>query len=888
MMQEFPLPAPGVVKTTCPYCGVGCGVLAIPTDDGEWRVAGDPDHPANFGKLCSKGSALAETLSTEDRLQHPMIANWRVSWDAALDAVASGFDDVIRRHGPDSVAFYLSGQLLTEDYYVANKLMKGFIGSAHVDTNSRLCMASTVAGHKRAFGSDTVPGCYEDLDQTDLIVLVGSNAAWCHPVLYQRMVENRRKRGARIVNIDPRVTATSDQSDMQLSIAPDGDTALFDGLLVYLADTGKLDTGFIDRHTEGFDVALEAARRGAGSFGAIVRRTGLPPEQIEAFYRLFADTERVVTCFSQGVNQSAAGTDKVNAILNCHLATGRIGRPGMGPFSLTGQPNAMGGREVGGLANQLAAHMGFDPASRDTVGRFWNAPNVAAAEGLKAVEMFEAIEKGRIKALWVMATNPVVSLPRADRVRDAMSRLDLLVVSENMAVTDTARLAHIRLPASAWGEKDGTVTNSERRISRQRRFLPPVADARPDWWIISQIGRRMGFEAGFDFQSPADIFREHAALSAFENGGARDFDIGGLARLSNAEYEGLAPVQWPLRGYQGTERLFARGGFFHADGKARFVPAAARTQEGVDARYPLVLNTGRVRDQWHTMTRTGKSARLAPGALEPYLDIHPADMSQHGLTDGGVARVRSPDGGAVLRVRANEGILPGNVFAPIHWTDLNASAGRVGSVVHAVTDRWSGQPASKTTRIRVEPMRTRAEGFLLSRNDLDLAGFAAYWSRFKVDGGWGFLIAHDRPVAWTSWFPSLARQAEGDAIEYTDQAAGIHRGAVVADRLELAAFLTESRHDASWSAIAPLLAAESLSPADRLTLLSGRTAEALPDKGPIVCACMSVGKLQIEAAIRGGCASVEALGGELGAGTNCGSCVPELRAMLKTRTPAPA
>jgi assimilatory nitrate reductase catalytic subunit len=887
-MQEFPLPSPGPVKTTCPYCGVGCGVLAIPGADGEWQVAGDPDHLANRGRLCSKGSALAETLSAEDRLLHPMIANWRVSWDAALDAVASGFNDVIKRHGPDSVAFYLSGQLLTEDYYVANKLMKGFIGSSHVDTNSRLCMASTVAGHKRAFGSDTVPGCYEDLDEADLIVLVGSNAAWCHPILYQRMAANRRERGARIVNIDPRVTATSDQSDLQLSIAPDGDTALFEGLLVYLTETGRLDHDFIARHTEGFDAALDSARRDAGSFDGVGRRTGLPREQIREFYRLFADTERVVTCFSQGVNQSGAGTDKVNAILNCHLATGRIGRMGMGPFSLTGQPNAMGGREVGGLANQLAAHMGFDQASRDTVGRFWNAPNLAAGEGLKAVEMFEAIDKGRIKALWVMATNPVVSLPRADRVRDALGRLDLLVVSENMAVTDTSRLAHIRLPALAWGEKDGTVTNSERRISRQRRFLPPMGDARPDWWIINQVGRRMGFKEAFDFQNAADIFREHAALSAFENGGARDFDIGGLSGLSDTAYEGLDPVQWPVRGDGGTARLFADGGFFHPGGKARFVAATTPVNAATDPAYPLTLNTGRVRDQWHTMTRTGKSARLAQNALEPCLDLHPLDMDLYGLTDGGVAKVRSPDGGAVLRVRANEGVKPGSAFAPIHWTGVNSSAGRIGSVVHAVTDKWSGQPASKNTRVRIEPLRTCAQGFILSRKVLDLAGYATYWARFRVDGGWGYVIAHDRPVAWASWFPSLAQQAEGDAIEYTDRAGGFHRGAVVGERLELAAFLTESRHNASWSAIAPLLAAETLSMADRLTLLSGRTAEAQPDKGPIVCACLGVGKLQIDAAIRGGCGSVEALGAELKAGTNCGSCVPELKAMLKALAPATA
>src|ERR1700716_41281 len=472
----------------------------------------------------------------------------RVAWTDALDHVAHRLKHIVARDGPGAVAFYLSGQLLTEDYYVANKLMKGFIGSANVDTNSRLCMASSVAGHRRAFGADTVPGCYDDLDEADLLVLVGSNAAWCHPVLFQRMLANKQARGARMVVLAPRRTDTAGDADLFLGLKPGTDTALFAGLLVHLAEAGALDRDYIDRHTSGFDDSLARARNIAGSIGATALATGLAEADVADFFQLFKNAPRVVTLYSQGVNQSAQGTDKVNAIINCHLATGRIGKPGASPFSLTGQPNAMGGREVGGLANQLAAHMAFVPDDIDRVGRFWTAPGVARREGLKAVQMFDAVARGRIKALWVMATNPAVSLPRAGHVRDALKKLDLFVVSENVLSNDTVNAgAHVLLPAAAWGEKGGTVTNSERRISRQRPFLPAPGEAKPDWWIVTQVARRMGFGAAFPYGSPADVFPEHPRLSAFENNGTRDFDLGALAALSNADYDALEPVQWPMR-----------------------------------------------------------------------------------------------------------------------------------------------------------------------------------------------------------------------------------------------------------------------------------------------------------------------------------------------------
>ena len=481
------------------------------------------------------------------------------TWDAALDHVAEGFSNAIRQHGPDSVAFYVSGQLLTEDYYVVNKLAKGFVGTANIDTNSRLCMASSVAGHKRAFGSDTVPGCYEDLEQADLLVLVGSNAAWCHPVLHQRMMVAKAANPAcRIVVIDPRRTATCEGADLHLAVRSGSDAVLFNGLLAYLANTGATDSSFVRASTTGAEAAL------AQVAGQTVARTaqicGLAEGSVELFFDWFAKTERVVTLYSQGINQSSSGADKVNAIINCHLLTGRIGWPGMGPFSLTGQPNAMGGREVGGLANQLAAHMEIENRQhRDIVQRFWRSPVIADKAGLKAVDMFEAIADRRIKAVWIMSTNPLVSLPDADRARAALDACDLVVVSDCMRHTDTSRHADVLLPALTWGEKDGTVTNSERRISRQRPFLPAPGEARADWRIICDVAGRMGF-SGFDYPGVAGIFREHARLSGFENNGSRDFASLGPehARRSGLRQPGAGSVAGNA-GISDRQRATVRG-----------------------------------------------------------------------------------------------------------------------------------------------------------------------------------------------------------------------------------------------------------------------------------------------------------------------------------------
>ncbi|WP_159586381.1 nitrate reductase [Chelativorans xinjiangense] len=984
-------------RTTCPYCGVGCGVLAAPQPDGSVSIKGDPDHPANLGRLCSKGSALAETLGHEERLLYPEIGGRRAGWNAALDLVAQEFAAAIAGHGPDSVAFYVSGQLLTEDYYVANKLMKGFVGSANIDTNSRLCMASSVAGHRRAFGSDTVPGTYEDLELADLVVLTGSNLAWCHPVLYQRLAAAKEKRpGMKVVLIDPRRTMTADIADQHLAIAPDGDVALFAGLLRYIAEKGVVRGDYVEKHTTGFNQALTAA--GHLTIDEVAASTGLQPSEIEAFYRLFIERERTVTVYSQGVNQSASGTDKVNAILNCHLATGRIGRPGMGPFSVTGQPNAMGGREVGGLANMLAAHMDLENGShRDLVQRFWRAPRMAEKPGLKAVEMFEAVADGRIKALWIMATNPADSLPDADAVEAALKACPFLVVSDIAAETDTLRHAHVKLPSTGWGEKDGTVTNSERRISRQRAFLPSPGEARPDWWQVVEVARRMGFGQAFAYADTAEIFREHAALSALENDGTRDFDIGACARVDAAEYEDLQPFQWPapvattplcpaghlphkggdrlslrpspitdvaemagsaklpvspvegglshmdseslmvpppltppLKGEGGeavldlppsplrggiegggsgeagkddsyaiapplegempgraegvTSRFFANGNFYTPDRRARFIAVAPQARRVTDADYPMVLNTGRVRDHWHTMTRTARSARLSGHMAEPYAEIHPEDAARLGIGEAALVRVASRHGAVLVRALVSSRQRRGSVFVPMHWTDQFSAMGRVDALVPSVTDPHSGQPASKNVAVRIARFEAEYYGFAVSASPPATDGLD-YWALARSKGGWRLELADGKPLeapeALLRRLLSLAQHGV-EIIAYHDARQGSHRMAAFdGERLLGALYLSRTPVAASRGFAVVQLGEPHPDPRSRYRVIAGRAGADRPDPGAIVCSCFGVGANQIAAAARAGCTSVAAVGEALQAGTNCGSCRAEIRGIVE-------
>lgn len=912
--------AGAAVKTTCPYCGVGCGVIAQ-ADGAEFaKISGDETHPANFGRLCSKGSALGETLALNDRLLYPIISGVRASWDEALDLVAGKFQETIAQHGPESVAIYGSGQLLTEDYYVANKLMKGFIGSGNMDTNSRLCMASSVAGHKRAFGSDTVPGCYEDLELADLVVLVGSNLAWCHPVIFQRLAAAKEKRPElKVVVIDPRRTATSELADLHLSIAPGADVALFNGLLAHLEYEGLRDAAYVEDFTTGIDAAFACLGEGqSGRATQISEQTGLSQSEIEAFYDLFAAREKVVTVYSQGVNQSTRGTDKVNAIINCHLLTGRIGRPGMGPFSVTGQPNAMGGREVGGLSNQLAAHMDFgNEQHHDIVSRFWKSSNVAKKPGYKAVDLYKAVADGRVKALWIMATNPVDSLPEANAVRKAIESCPFVAVSDVVRNTDTTAVADVLLPAAGWGEKDGTVTNSERRISRQRAFLPLPGEAKPDWWIVSQVAQRLGFQDAFDYQAPHEIFKEHAQLSAFENNGARDFDLSGLCDLDEEGYADLEPVQWPVpknfdeasdservRELQSPspDRFFSDGNFFHSDRKARFVatPFVSSESKLSEAR-PLVLNTGRVRDQWHTMTRTAKTSRLMSHIGEPYVEIHPDDAQKYGVEGANLAAVESDYGSVVVRVLETDRQRHGSVFVPMHWTDQVASNARIDSVVAANTDAVSGQPESKFTPVSIKRFAACWYGFaVLASKPQDLQ--ADYWAMARAGEGWAAELAGLSPCEdWACYANDLfgTRQglAESDrkalstnVLSYHDKATGQNRFlAFEDDRLVGALFVSSQPVAVSRSWAASLLSQSFSEPAARLSLLAGRPGADQPDPGAIVCSCFSVGVKQITAALTSAdCNTVDDVGGCLGAGTNCGSCRSEIGRMINELNAAKA
>ncbi len=882
------------VRTTCPYCGVGCGVLATPGADGV-GIAGDTSHPANFGRLCSKGSALGETLSLEGRLLKPRLLGRDCDWHEALDFVAQGFARTIARHGPDSVAFYVSGQFLTEDYYVANKLMKGYLGSANIDTNSRLCMSSATAAHQRAFGEDVVPVSYADLEIADLIVLVGSNTAWCHPVVFQRIVKAKEQRPElKIVVIDPRRTPTCDIAELHLPLKAGTDVWLFNGLLAYLEQHGVADRAFIDAHTRGAARALTAAENTAGAVAAVARRCGVEPGLVAEFYALFAGTPRVVTLFSQGVNQSSSGTDKGSSIINCHLLTGRIGRPGAGPFSITGQPNAMGGREVGGMATMLAAHMAIERADhRRTVQAFWGSPRMADKAGLKAFDLFEAIHAGRVKAVWIAATNPVVSMPNADRVRTALQKCELVVVSDCLAQNDTLAHAHVALPAAAWGEKEGSVTNSERCISRQRIFLPAPGESKPDWWMFCEVAKRLGFGAAFAYESTHEIFVEHARLSAMDNDGARAFDIGGLASLSAAEYAALAPVRWPApagsRDGGGVPPLpmMSDGRFYHPDGRARFVATVPRGPHGaLDEEYPLVLNTGRIRDQWHTMSRSGKSPRLMAHLPEPFVDIHPQDALLSGVRVGELVRVVTRWGAMVARLRSSGEMPRRMIFVPMHWNSTLAADARVGALVNPVVDPVSGEPEFKHTPARVAAFVVAWQGFILSRRPVRVVD-ATWWSMARGVQFFRQEIAGRRvPGDWSAWARrQLGANADADWLEYSDHATGIYRAAhLIDDRLEACLFLSPRPDLPPRAWLSSLFTKASIDAADRTGLLTGVPSDASADVGAVVCSCFGVGRNTIEAAIaKFGLGTAREIGQKLRAGTNCGSCLPELKAMLKER-----
>ena len=872
------------ISSTCPYCGVGCGVAVSVNGDANIEenakkpvVLASKTHPANFGRLCSKGSALGETLlgaKQANRITHPVVDGNVATWDEATDSIAKKISDSIKKHGKESVAFYLSGQLLTEDYYVANKLIKGFIGTANVDTNSRLCMSSAVAGYKRAFGSDTVPCSYEDLEYADLIVLIGSNAAWTHPVLYQRMVAAKESNpNMRVILIDPRKTASDDLADLHLPLAPSSDSFLFQGLLKYLAENNEIDQDYIDQYTDGFDQAL--AQASELSFDEIASKTALDKDDLELFYGLFAKTKKAISFYSQGINQSATGTDKCNAIINCHLATGKIGYQGAGPFSITGQPNAMGGREVGGLANQLAAHMDFATQDVDRVQRFWNSPDIASEPGLKAVDLFDEIDAGNIKVLWVMATNPAVSLPDANKVRRALEKCETVIVSD-ITHTDTSKYAHITLPALGWSEKDGTVTNSERRISRQREFCKAPGTAKPDWWALAQVGQKMGFNDAFDYQSPRDVFVEHAQLSAFENNGTRDFDISGLSQLSESDYNELTPIQWPVneQNPNGTERMFTDGKFFTKNRRAQFIYNNAVLSDALNldsAEHSLVLNTGRLRDQWHTMTRTGFAPTLTSHDDVPFVQINPNDAEQAGLEHNEFAELYNGFGKFIARVDITSSVTPKQLFSPIHWTDRFASDAVVSRVVSPEVDPVSGQPESKASKVAIRKFDCTKWARLVTPSPIKKQGWE-YWAQSKTKQGYVTLVGFNEEIDWRNWVTlninsSLNFTQYVNPFKNTEALIGTQE-----DKIGVLVFTSES--------VQALPSFIWLDEAYTSTQIKELVKGEIGDVDELICSCFRTGRKTIEAAIEAGSTSQESLATSLGCGSKCGSCRPELNRLL--------
>lgn len=718
----MPIPASSSpsAQAQCPYCGVGCGLeLKAPAEpEGEWTARGDRHHPSSLGQVCVKGATVGETLH-HNRLTTPL---WRartdqplapISWERAFTLLVERIQATLASKGPAALAIYGSGQFLCEDYYAANKLLKGALGSNNFDANSRLCMSSAVAGYERSLGSDGPPCCYDDLDVADLVLLIGTNTAACHPVLFQRLLKRRRKGdGPRLVVVDPRATATSDAADLHLAIAPGTDLALLCGLGHLLLQRGGVDQAFVAAHTEGF-AELEALWR-AWEPARAAAVCGIAEADLELLAEWWCEASAALSLWSMGVNQSREGTATVAAICNLHLVSGQIGRPGAGPFSLTGQPNAMGGREVGGLAQLLPGYRAVsDPGHRAEVEAHWGfAPGSIAPEpGLAVWQQIEAMERGELDLWWVAATNPLVSLPSLDRVRAAVANCPLVVLSEAYAGTETEAVAHLVLPAAQWSEKEGVMVNSERRVTLCSAFRQPPGEARPDWAIFAELGRRLGFAEQFNVGSAAAVYAEFVALTA-----GRLCDSSGLSHPLLAEH---GPQQWPFPAGTapggGQARLYLESDPFPgAPPGQRFPTPSGRARlwadpplglaEPPDAAYPLVLTVGRLLGHWHTMTRTVHVARVAKAHPEPLLEVHPGDAAAAGLAEGAHAQVRSRRGALRVKVQLSERIRPGTVFLPMHWGASQAElACEANRLMHALGCPISKQPELKGAAVALAP-----------------------------------------------------------------------------------------------------------------------------------------------------------------------------------------
>ncbi len=710
----------GWFRSICPYCGTGCGLLLRAEGGSVSEVVGDPDHPVNAGKLCAKGALLAPVVRTSDRLLSPILRDRatgkerRVPWEAALDHVSGAIRRTVAQYGPEAIMFYGSGQLPTEDYYLLGKLAKGFIGTNNQDTNSRLCMSSAVAGYTLALGADAPPAAYADIEQANTFLILGANIEACHPILFQRIKARKRAGGSRVklIVVDPRETETAKLADLHLPIRPGADVALLNALLYEAMLAGGVDEAFVAAHTSGWE-QLKAALSGYEA-KRVAELTGLPVQAIVDAARIYAGNGPALSLWSMGANQSTAGVEKNLALLNLALATGNIGKPGAGPFSLTGQPNAMGGREAGGLAALLPGHRAVANADdRAEVEAAWGLPpgSISGRPGLTAVEMLDALEAGRIKLLWIMGTNPLVSLPNLGRVQAALARAECVIAQDPYHPTETTQAADIILPAAQWSEREGTMTNSERRICLLERAGDPPGEALPDWQIICRVAQGLGFGAGFSYRSAEEIFNEYRELTR-----GRDLDITGI---SYTLLRG-GGVQWPCSEGaatpRGSERLYADGRFATADGRARFHAVAFRPPaDALTADFPLALVTGRVKDQWHTRTRTGKVAKLNRSVPGPYLELHERDAGRLGVRDGARVRVTSRRGSLALPARVSSAIRPGVVFAPFHWGALWSKDSVANQVTSDALDPRSKEPELKFAAVRVEPLEPQRRASLVGR-----------------------------------------------------------------------------------------------------------------------------------------------------------------------------
>lgn len=856
----------GCRKTTCPYCGVGCGI-----EISNNKIIGDALHPANSGSLCVKGVALAESLQMPSRLLYPKLREKEVSWQSVTDLIAQEIHQAKAEFGPDSVAMYVSGQLLTEDYYVANKLMKGYVGSANIDTNSRLCMSSAVAAHVRAFGEDVVPVNYDDIDNTELLVICGANTAWTHPVLFRRIQQARENNpNLKLVVIDPRETVTAQQADLHLPIQNDGDVSLFNGLIKFLIEQQCIDSEYINSYTESFSALAEEVSDLRYDVTNLTSSIGISEEKLTTFFQWFAQSPTAITLFCQGVNQAENGVDKGNAIINAHLATGKIAKSGCGPFSITGQPNAMGGREVGGLANQLAVHRAFDAESIKQVQAFWDSPEIATKPGLKAVELFEAVERGEIKVLWIMATNPVVSLPDNQMVKRALEACPFVIVSDITAESDVAKYADVLLPAAGWGEKQGMVTNSERRMSRQRQFQIPPGEVKPDWWAISQVGQALctleKTQNGFAFTSERAVFREYAAMTGMNADSPLKLNLSEYANLTEQEYEEWVPTQW------GGERPFADGIYSHPDGKARFVVTSELPQR-LERAKGWWLNTGRQRDQWHTMTRTGHIAHLAASELEPTVYMNTLSATQNRLKAGQLTKLfqSTSNTGIYAKVAIDEGLGFQELFMSMHWAGRYGGESSVNAIINSAKDPISGQPAFKSSYVEVQDAAVKTYGMFIG-TQFDSGKFL--YSAFQAESNLGiWRFAHDkRPKKQSFCRTEKSRRITIDiaqgwlAVDY-DLVGDVRiiRSVLVVSSEPIQTDYTNFTH----------LIGKPMELSQLLTITQSQSSAKL------VCSCFRVTDKQIHDAMeKQDCTSLTQVQNKLKCGTNCGSCVSQIKQML--------